>query len=70
MAVPDPTSARKGSLVRTIQAVAWSFIGIRKNSAYQEDVARLNIVHIIAVAIAAVILLVLGLVALVHWVVQ
>ncbi|MBV8618585.1 MAG: DUF2970 domain-containing protein [Curvibacter sp.] len=70
MAVPDQTSVRKGSLLRTIQAVAWSFIGIRKNSAYQEDVARLNIVHIIAVAIAAVILLVLGLVALVHWVVQ
>jgi hypothetical protein len=56
------------SLLHTVKAVAWSFLGIRKNSEYQNDLARLNPLHIIAVALAAVLLLVLGMVGLVHWV--
>ncbi|MDD0839690.1 DUF2970 domain-containing protein [Curvibacter sp. HBC61] len=62
--------ARKGSLLRTVKAVAWSFIGIRKNSDYQEDTAKLNIFHIIAVGLAGAMLFVLALVALVNWVVR
>ena len=58
------------SLLHTIKAVAWSFIGIRKNSEYQNDLDKLNPLHIIAVAIAAVMLLVVVLVAVVHWVVR
>ena len=58
------------SLLNTVKAVAWSFIGIRKNSDYQKDLARLNPLHIIAVALAGVVLLVVALVAVVHWVVQ
>jgi amino acid transporter len=57
------------SLLHTIKAVAWSFIGIRKNSEYQNDLSRLNPLHIVLVALVAVVLIVLGLVALVHWVV-
>ena len=57
------------SILHTIKAVAWSFIGIRKNSEYQKDLAKLNPLHIIAVAIVAVLLLVVGLAALVHWIV-
>ena len=58
------------SLLHTARAVAWSFIGIRKNSEYQNDLARLNPLHIVMVAIVAVVLLVAGLVGLVHWVVR
>ena len=58
------------SLLHTVKAVAWSFVGIRKNSEYQNDLARLNPLHIVAVALVAVLLLVLGMVALVHWVVS
>ncbi|GKT14866.1 DUF2970 domain-containing protein [Acidovorax sp. SUPP2522] len=60
---------RKGSLLRTVRAVAWSFIGLRKGSEYQQDVERLNPIHIIAVGLAAALLLVIGLIALVNWVV-
>ena len=56
------------SLLHTVKAVAWSFIGIRKNSEYQNDLARLNPLHVVAVAIVAVVLLVVALVAVVHWV--
>jgi amino acid transporter len=58
------------SLLHTVKAVAWSFLGIRKNSEYQNDLSRLNPLHIVAVALVGVLLLVLGLVALVHWVVR
>jgi hypothetical protein len=57
------------SLLRTIKAVAWSFIGIRRNSGLQEDMGKLNPFHIIAVALVAVALFVGGLVLLVNWVV-
>lgn len=60
---------RKGSLGRTIKAVAWGFFGVRKNSAYQEDIARLTPLHIIAVGLVAVMVFVGGLILLVKYVV-
>ncbi len=65
-----PQQPNKPSLARTVKAVAWSFIGIRKNSAYQEDLGKLNPFHIIAVALVGVALFVGGLIALVNWVAQ
>jgi amino acid transporter len=56
-------------VLHTIKAVAWSFIGIRKSSAYQEDLSKLNPLHIIIVALVGVALFVGGLVLLVNWVV-
>ncbi|MEN9781427.1 MAG: DUF2970 domain-containing protein [Burkholderiaceae bacterium] len=56
------------SIGRTIRMVAWSFVGIRKNSEYRQDLAQANPVHIIAVGIAGALLFVGGLIALVHWV--
>lgn len=57
------------NLLRTIKAVAWSFVGIRKNSGFQEDVGKLNPVHIIIVGITGALLFVVGLIVLVNWVV-
>ena len=57
------------SLARTVKAVLWSFIGIRKGSELQEDMGRLNPFHVIAVALVAVALFVGALVLLVNWVV-
>jgi hypothetical protein len=63
------TEARQGTLLRTIQAVLWSFFGVRKNADYQKDIEKLNPFHILGVGIAAALLFVLGLIALVNWVV-
>lgn len=60
---------RNGSLLRTVRAVAWSLIGLRKGSEYQQDVEKLNPLHIIVVGLIAVFLLVIGLIGLVNWVV-
>lgn len=63
----DPLRLRpKASLWDTVKAVGWSFFGVRKNSAYQEDLGKLNPLHIIAVAFVAVIVFVVGLVLLVR----
>ena len=56
------------SVLRTVKAVAWSFIGIRKSSEYQQDMGKLNPFYIIAVALGAVTLFVAALVLLVNWV--
>ena len=69
-AMATPPDKPRASLLRTIRAVGWSFIGIRKNSEYQEDLGKLNPFHVIAVAIVAVALFVGGLIALVNWVVK
>jgi Protein of unknown function (DUF2970) len=56
------------SFGRSIKTVAWSFLGIRKQSEYQEDLARVNPLHVIVVAIAAVLAFVVGLIIFVNWV--
>jgi polyferredoxin len=58
------------SVLRTVKTVLWSFVGIRRRSGFEEDLGKANPFHIIAVALVAVVLMVVGLIALVHWVVQ
>ena len=60
---------RQASVLRTISAVLWSFVGVRNNAEYQKDIEKLNPFHLIGVGIAAALLFVLGLMALVNWVV-
>ena len=57
-------------MFRTIKAVLWAFLGVRKKSAYEEDLGKLSPFHIIAVALGAVGVLVVGLILLVNWVVK
>ena len=49
--------------------MAWSFLGIRSRAGYQEDLARVNPMHVLAVGLVAALLLVLGLILLATWVV-
>ena len=60
--------SRRAARWQTVRAVCWSFFGIRKNSGYQDDLAKLNPLHIIAVAFVAVALFVAALILLVRWV--
>jgi hypothetical protein len=65
----DKYQERPRSVLSTIKAVAWAFLGVRKNSEYQQDLGKLNPFHVIAVALIGVALFVGGLVLLVNWVV-
>lgn len=60
---------RKNSFLRTVRAVAWAFLGLRKGSEYQQDLENINPLHLILVGLMAFLVLVLGLVAVVNWVV-
>jgi hypothetical protein len=56
-------------LLRTIRAVLWSFLGIRKASEYQKDTTELNPLTIIIVGFALAIVFVVALIAVVNWIV-
>jgi hypothetical protein len=55
--------------LRALKAVGWAFLGVRKNSEYQEDLGRVNPLHVIVVALVAVALFVGGLMLFVNWMV-
>lgn len=57
------------SFLQTVKAVAWSFIGLRKGAGYQQDIQKLNPVHVIVAGIIGAALFVLTLVLIVRWVV-
>jgi Protein of unknown function (DUF2970) len=75
MSAPEPDSGlktlaeRPASFWQTARAVAWSFFGVRRGAAYQEDVQRLNPVHVVLGGIVGAALFVGLLVLLVRWVV-
>lgn len=75
MSAPEPGSelrdaaARPASFVQTIKAVAWSFFGVRKRAGYEQDVQKLNPVHVIVAGLLAAALFIGTLVLVVRWVV-
>jgi hypothetical protein len=62
-------AGRPLSFGRTVKAVAWSFVGLRRGAGHQQDVQKLNPVHVIVAGLIGAILFVLTIVALVRWVV-
>ena len=60
---------RKLSFFATLKAVCWSFVGLRKQSAHEQDVAKLNPVYVIIAAILAVIIFITTLIVIVKSVV-
>lgn len=62
-------TAAKVSLLHSLKFVAWSFVGIRSKKGYQEDLTKVNPIHLVAVGLLTALLIVVGLIGLVHWVV-
>ena len=60
-------SRRKLSFFQTLKAVLWGFFGVRKGSGYQEDIGRLNPVHLIIAGILGGIIFVVVLVTIVRF---
>ena len=59
----------KVSLMRSVKAVAWSFLGIRKSSEFQEDIDKITPLHVLGVGLVAVFLFVISLIFFVNLVV-
>ena len=60
---------RKASFWRTLQAVCWSFFGVRKSRDLERDVGELNPLHLVIAGVAAAAVFVAALVLLVKWVI-
>ena len=61
---------RKGSFLRSLQAVAWSFFGVRRSAEHEKDLNQLNPVHVIVAGLVAAAVFIGVLVAVVRWVVS
>lgn len=61
---------RKGSFVQTVSAVAWSFFGVRRGKDHENDMAKLNPVHVIIAGVLGAAVFVLMLVLLVRWIIS
>ncbi len=59
---------RKGSFLQTMQAVAWSFFGVRRSSDYEKDISQLNPVHLVIAGVLGAGLFISGVLLLVNWV--
>jgi polyferredoxin len=62
-------SEPRASVLGSLKLVAWAMLGIRSNKGYREDLAKVNPLHVVVVGLVSVLGLVIGLVALVNWVV-
>lgn len=77
MAEPDPNASHpprssgpgRAGPIETVKAVLWSFFGVRGRAGYERDIERLNPVYVILTGIVLAALFVLGLIAIVRWVV-
>jgi len=61
--------ARPPSVLQTFKAVAWSFFGIRRAAGHEQDVQKLNPLHVILAGVISAIAFIVVLVLLVQWVV-
>ena len=69
---PNPTNGqrppRKAGPLDVAKAVFWSFLGIRKRSAHEQDFVTLRPMQIIIAGIIGAVLLVLSIVTLVRYI--
>ena len=63
----DQPGRHASTLWRTVAAVLWSFLGVRRGSDYQQDIRQLRPVPLLVVGVLLALLFVLGLMALAHW---
>jgi Protein of unknown function (DUF2970) len=63
-------AARPASFMQTLRAVAWSFLGIRKRAGFEQDVQKLNPVHVVVAGILGAAIFVATLIVVVRWVIS
>jgi hypothetical protein len=61
---------KKSSFLQSMKAVMWGFLGVRKKSGLQEDVASLSFVHIILAGVLGAVIFMSALLLIVKMVVS
>lgn len=58
-------SQRKLNFFQTLKAISWAMFGVRKGTGYEEDIAKLNPVHLVVAGLLFGVIFVVSLVLLV-----
>jgi hypothetical protein len=66
--MPTNPTPRKTSFLHSVKLVAWSFVGIRSNKGYRDDLAKVNPLHVLLIGIIGALVLVVALISLAKWV--
>jgi hypothetical protein len=61
---------KKSSFMQSMKAVMWGFLGVRKKSGLQEDIASLSFVHIIIAGVVGALIFMTTLLLIVKLVVS
>jgi Protein of unknown function (DUF2970) len=61
---------RKASFLQTMQAVGWSFFGVRKSADYAKDVSQLNPVHLVIAGVLGAVVFIAALLTLVNFIIS
>ena len=69
MSAEGESGSAVSNFLRSFKVVAWSFIGIRKQSEFHTDGNSVNPVHVIVVGLLLALLFVLGLITVINLVV-
>ncbi|MNE66967.1 hypothetical protein D3C80_1625500 [compost metagenome] len=65
----EPEPVKKGSVLRTVRALFWALLGVRKGSDYQKDVENITPLQVVVGGLVAIFILVAGLILIVNWIV-
>ena len=60
----------KATLRDTVVAVLWSFLGVRRKSDFQEDIVKLNPIHLMITGFVLCFVFVIALMLISYWVVS
>lgn len=69
MSAEGESRSTVSNFLRSFKVVAWSFIGIRKQSGFHADANSVKPVHVIVVGLLLALLFVLGLITVINLVV-
>ncbi len=58
---------RQGSILDSFKAVAWAFFGVRRRGKHEQDLARLNPVHLVIIGFVCLALFIGALVLVVRF---
>jgi hypothetical protein len=59
-------SQRKLNFFQTLKAIAWAMFGVRKGKGYEDDIAKLNPVHLVVAGLLFGVIFVVSLVLVVR----
>jgi DUF2970 family protein len=68
MPMSEAQKPMKATPLQAAKAVFWSFFGIRKRAAYEKDAVSLTLLQVVVAGIIGALVLVLSLIALVHFI--